>query len=163
RKQLLGDNHPDVATSLNNLALLYSSQGRYTEAEPLYLQALDLRKQLLGDNHPHVATSLNNLAELYRSQGRYTEAEPLYLEALAIAEQALGENHPNTIIFRENLQIMRQQQKPTSLTWWQWIIVIPIVILWMPFYLLWMLTRWLVRRFIRSRVLTVIDVIMSSF
>ncbi len=28
----LGDNHPDVATSLNNLALLYDSQGRYTEA-----------------------------------------------------------------------------------------------------------------------------------
>ncbi len=29
RKQLLGDNHPDVATSLNNLAALYDSQGRY--------------------------------------------------------------------------------------------------------------------------------------
>ncbi|WP_133158959.1 tetratricopeptide repeat protein, partial [Microcystis aeruginosa] len=70
--QLLGDNHPHVATSLNNLAALYESQGRYTEAEPLYLEALDLKKQLLGDNHPHVATSLNNLAALYESQGRYT-------------------------------------------------------------------------------------------
>ncbi|MFM6063597.1 MAG: tetratricopeptide repeat protein, partial [Microcystis panniformis] len=28
---------------------MYKSQGRYTEAEPLYLQALDLRKRLLGD------------------------------------------------------------------------------------------------------------------
>ncbi|TYT71705.1 tetratricopeptide repeat protein, partial [Microcystis aeruginosa] len=44
-KQLLGDNHPDVATSLNNLAGLYRSQGKYTEAEPLFLEALDLRKQ----------------------------------------------------------------------------------------------------------------------
>ncbi|KXS90506.1 NB-ARC domain-containing protein, partial [Microcystis aeruginosa NIES-88] len=34
----LGDNHPHVATSLNNLAELYRSQGRYTEAEPLYLE-----------------------------------------------------------------------------------------------------------------------------
>ncbi|WP_130758765.1 tetratricopeptide repeat protein, partial [Microcystis aeruginosa] len=73
-KRLLGDNHPHVATSLNNLAGLYDSQGRYTEAEPLYLEALDLYKRLLGDNHPHVATSLNNLAGLYDSQGRYTEA-----------------------------------------------------------------------------------------
>ena len=32
----LGPEHPDVATSLNNLALLYGSQGRYAEAEPLY-------------------------------------------------------------------------------------------------------------------------------
>jgi hypothetical protein len=51
-------------TSLNNLAGLYHSQGRYTEAEPLYLEALDLRKQLLGDNHPDVALSLNNLADI---------------------------------------------------------------------------------------------------
>jgi tetratricopeptide (TPR) repeat protein len=148
-KRLLGDNHPDVATSLNNLAALYKSQGRYTEAEPLYLEALDLKKRLLGDNHPDVATSLNNLAGLYRSQGRYTEAEPLYLEALDLYKRLLGENHPNTKTCRNNLQRLRQQQKPTSLTWWQWIIVTPIVILWMPFYLLWMLTRWLVRRFIR--------------
>ena len=149
RKQLLGDNHPDVATSLNNLAELYRSQGRYPEAEPLYLEALDLSKRLLGDNHPDVAQSLNNLAVLYHSQGRYREAEPLYLEALDLSKRLLGDNHPDTKNCRNNLQIMRQQQKPTSLTWWQWIIAIPIVILWMPFYLLWMLTRWLVRRFIR--------------
>ena len=100
----LGDNHPLVATSLNNLAALYESQGRYPEAEPLLLEALDLRKRLLGDNHPLVALSLNNLALLYQFQGRYTEAEPLYLQALAIAEQALGENHPNTVKIRENLE-----------------------------------------------------------
>jgi tetratricopeptide (TPR) repeat protein len=63
-----------VAASLNNLALLYQSQGRYTEAEPLYLEALDLTKRLLGDNHPSVAASFNNLAFLYESQGRYSEA-----------------------------------------------------------------------------------------
>ncbi|MBD2289638.1 tetratricopeptide repeat protein, partial [Microcystis wesenbergii FACHB-1317] len=128
----------------------------------LLLEALDLTKRLLGYNHPHVAQSLNNLAYLYNSQGRYTEAEPLYLEALDLYKQLLGDNHPNTKTCRNNLQRLRQQQKPTSLTWWQWIIVTPIVILWMqwiivtpivilwmPFYLLWMLTRWLVRRFIR--------------
>jgi tetratricopeptide (TPR) repeat protein len=105
----LGDNHPHVATSLNNLAYLYYSQGRYTEAEPLYLEALDLRKQLLGDNHPDVATSLNNLAALYDSQGRYTEAEPLYLEAINIATQGLGENHPHTQTFYQNYLRMLSQ------------------------------------------------------
>ncbi|NCR97367.1 MAG: tetratricopeptide repeat protein, partial [Microcystis aeruginosa L311-01] len=149
RKRLLGDNHPHVADSLSNLAGLYDFQGRYTEAEPLYLQALDLRKRLLGDNHPDVALSLSNLAGLYDFQGRYTEAEPLYLQALDLRKRLLGENHPDTKNCRNNLQIMRLQQKFTSLTWLRWIIVIPIVILWMPFYLLWMLTRWLVRRFIR--------------
>ena len=72
-KKLLGAGHPYVATSLNNLALLYKTQGRYTEAEPLFIQALDMRKKLLGAEHPSVATSLNNLAALYEYQGRYTE------------------------------------------------------------------------------------------
>jgi tetratricopeptide (TPR) repeat protein len=114
RKRLLGDNHPDVAQSLNNLAALYKSQARYKKAESLFLQALELRKRLLGDNHPLVANSLNNLAALYQSQGKYEEAEPLYLQALGIAEQALGENHPNTVKVRESLQLMRQQQHPSS-------------------------------------------------
>ncbi|MEL7036262.1 MAG: tetratricopeptide repeat-containing protein, partial [Cyanobacteria bacterium J06592_8] len=81
-KKLLGPEHPDVATSLNNLALLYSSQGRYEEAEPLYQQALEMYKKLLGPEHPNVALSLNNLAELYSSQGRYEEAKPLLKQAL---------------------------------------------------------------------------------
>jgi tetratricopeptide (TPR) repeat protein len=84
RKQLHGENHPDVATSLNNLAELYRAQGRYTEAEPLYKQSLAMSKRLLGENHPSVATILNNLAELYRAQGRYSEAEPLLKQAEAI-------------------------------------------------------------------------------
>ncbi|MBD2338416.1 tetratricopeptide repeat protein, partial [Calothrix sp. FACHB-156] len=74
----------DLATSLNNLAGLYDSQGRYSEAETLYTQALALRRKLLGEEHPDVASSLNNLAALYYSQGRYSEAEPLYSQALAL-------------------------------------------------------------------------------
>ncbi|ACK72245.1 NB-ARC domain protein [Gloeothece citriformis PCC 7424] len=102
-KTRLGDNHPDVVTSLNNLAVLYDSQGRYTEAEPLLQKALKLMQQLDGENHPHVATALNNLALLYKSQGRYTEAEPLYLQALKLRQQLLGDNHLNVAITLNNL------------------------------------------------------------
>ena len=34
----LGEEHHDVATSLNNLAFIYYTQERYHEAEPLFLQ-----------------------------------------------------------------------------------------------------------------------------
>ncbi|MCA2553140.1 MAG: tetratricopeptide repeat protein, partial [Microcystis sp. M04BS1] len=99
----------------NNLAGLYDSQGRYTAAEPLYLEALDLKKQLLGDNHPSVATSLNGLAGLYRSQGKYKEAEPLYREAINIATQVLGENHPHTQTIMENYKTMLSQLRQAEL------------------------------------------------
>ena len=35
-EKILGKDHPNVATSLNNLAGLYKVIGRYSEAEPLY-------------------------------------------------------------------------------------------------------------------------------
>jgi tetratricopeptide (TPR) repeat protein len=111
-KKRLGEEHPDVAASLNNLALLYDSQGRYSEAEPLYIQALALRRQLLGEEHPDVALSLNNLALLYNSQGRYSEAEPFYIQALDICERRLGANHPNTVTTRDNLAYLRD--RPSS-------------------------------------------------
>ncbi|HEY9607173.1 MAG TPA: tetratricopeptide repeat protein, partial [Allocoleopsis sp.] len=94
-RERLGQEHPDVALSLNNLAFLYKDQGRYAEAEPLYLQALEMRKRLLGTEHPDVAFSLNNLARIYYGQGRYAEAEPLYLQALELRKHLLGTEHPS--------------------------------------------------------------------
>ncbi|HEY9691096.1 MAG TPA: SAV_2336 N-terminal domain-related protein [Oculatellaceae cyanobacterium] len=106
----LGQDHPDVATSLNNLANLYYLQGRYSEAEPLYLQALELRQRLLGQDHPDVATSLNNLANLYYLQGRYSEAEPLYLQALELRQRLLGQNHPDVATNLNNLANLYSSQ-----------------------------------------------------
>jgi tetratricopeptide (TPR) repeat protein len=44
--QDFGEQDPRLATSLNNLALLYHAQGRYGDAEPLYKRARDPRKGL---------------------------------------------------------------------------------------------------------------------
>jgi tetratricopeptide (TPR) repeat protein len=93
----------ELATSMNSLANLYYSQGRYELAEPLYAEALALSKDLLGARHPHVAASMNNLAILYSSQGRYELAEPLYAEALALNKGLLGDRHPNVAASMNNL------------------------------------------------------------
>ncbi len=105
-----GEAHPDVATSVSNLAGLYRNQGRYEEAEPLYVQALGLYRQLLGEAHPDVATSMNNLALLYKSQGRYEEAEPLYVQALELYRQLLGEAHPDMANILDNLAELYRNQ-----------------------------------------------------
>jgi len=102
-EKVLGPDHPHVAISLNNLALLYYAQGKYAEAEPLYKQSLAIREKALGPDHPDVATSLNNLAELYRVQGKYAEVEPLYKQSLAIIEKALGPDHPDVAQSLNNL------------------------------------------------------------
>ena len=92
-----------LATSLNNLANLYYNQGKYSEAEPLYLDALEMRRRLFTGDHPNVATSLNNLALLYNSQGKYSEAEPLYLDALEMRKRLFTGDHPDVATSLNNL------------------------------------------------------------
>jgi tetratricopeptide (TPR) repeat protein len=109
-ERALGRDHRRVATSLNNLALLYKDQGKYAQAEPLYQRALTIDRKALGPDHPELAAHLNNLAELYRARGKYAEAEPLYQWALAIDEKALGSNHPGVATDLNNLALLYDDQ-----------------------------------------------------
>jgi tetratricopeptide (TPR) repeat protein len=105
-----GNEDPQFAFSLHQLARLYNSQGKYNEAEPLYRRSLSIREKQLGEDHPNVAESLNNLAELYHSQGKYNGAEPLFLRSLSILESQLGENHPDIAIRLNNLALLYYSQ-----------------------------------------------------
>src|SRR4051812_21835217 len=62
---LSGENHPDLAHSLNNLADLHRELGYYTQAEQPYLHALKIKSAALGKEHPDYARSLNDLGRLY--------------------------------------------------------------------------------------------------
>ena len=110
RRNLLGDEHEDIAASLDQAARLYYYQGRYGEAEPLYQDALAMYKRLLGDEHPDVASSLNNLALLYFNQGRYGEADPLYQDALAMYKRLLMNEHPDVASSLNNLALLYNNQ-----------------------------------------------------
>jgi tetratricopeptide (TPR) repeat protein len=92
-----------LAYTLNKLALLYYSQGRYSEAEPLLLEALEMTKQLFIGDHLSISTSLNNLALLYDNQGRYSEAEPLHLEALEMTKRLFIGDNPSVATSLNNL------------------------------------------------------------
>jgi CHAT domain-containing protein len=92
-EKVLGPEHPDVATSLNNLAALYEDQGKYSEAEPLLKRALQIRERALGPNNLYFAQSLMNLANLYRYAGRQADAERLYKQSLEIEEKLLGQDN----------------------------------------------------------------------
>ncbi|MBE9105440.1 tetratricopeptide repeat protein, partial [Nostoc cf. edaphicum LEGE 07299] len=109
-QSLFAGDYPDVATSLNNLALLYNSQGRYSDAEPLLIEALAMTKRLFAGDHPDVALSLNNLANLYDSQGRYSDAEPLLIEALAMRKRLFAGDHPDVATSLNNLANLYESQ-----------------------------------------------------
>jgi tetratricopeptide (TPR) repeat protein len=100
----------ELAESLNNLAELYYFQGRYSEAEPLFQQALEIRQRLFSGDHIDVAASLNNLAYLYLSKGRYAEAEPLYRQALEMRQRLFSGDHPDVASSLNNLAYLYNSQ-----------------------------------------------------
>uniref|UniRef100_A0A3B3QM67 Kinesin light chain n=1 Tax=Paramormyrops kingsleyae TaxID=1676925 RepID=A0A3B3QM67_9TELE len=126
-----GHDHPDVATMLNILALVYrcslttvrvahtvvpdcaaglvvlvAYQNKYKEAAHLLNDALSIREKTLGKDHPDhpdVAKQLNNLALLCQNQGKYQEVEHYYCRALKIYECRLGPDDPNVAKTKNNL------------------------------------------------------------
>ena len=59
-KKIFGEDHADVATSYNNLALVYSCLGEYNEGKELFEKSLMMQKKIFGEDHAHLATSYNN-------------------------------------------------------------------------------------------------------
>jgi CHAT domain-containing protein/Tfp pilus assembly protein PilF len=110
RERILGPDHPDMAVSLNNVAMLYESQGNHAAAEPLFKRALEITEKAFGPGHPEVSVSLNNLAGLYYSESNLTDAEPLFQRALKIAKKAFGPDHSRTATSLNNLAVLYLDQ-----------------------------------------------------
>jgi tetratricopeptide (TPR) repeat protein len=89
--------NPDVAGTLNNLAVLYSDTNQMQKAEQAYSEALRLRRALAKSNpkvyNPDVAMTLNNLAVLYRVTNQMQKAEQACSEALRLY-RALAKSNP---------------------------------------------------------------------
>ena len=64
------EEHPDTLNSMINLALTYKNQGRWKEAEELFVQVMETSLRVLGQEHPDTLNSMANLASTYRNQGR---------------------------------------------------------------------------------------------
>src|SRR2546430_6102919 len=92
-----GRRHPDLLTSIANLASTYWNQGRWTQAEELEVQVMETRKRVLGAEHPSTLTSIANLASTYRNQGRWTQAEELEVQVMGTSSRVLGAEHHSTL------------------------------------------------------------------
>jgi CHAT domain-containing protein/Tfp pilus assembly protein PilF len=103
RRKILGENAPDVARSMINLASVYVAKADYARAEPLFRNALEIFKRTLNPQDSDFAASLNNLGMLYFVEGEYAQAEPLLREAMEIWKKGLGPQHASYATSLDNL------------------------------------------------------------
>jgi hypothetical protein len=69
REKVLGKKHPYTLHSMNNLALVLQTQGKYDEAEKLHRRTLELEEKVLRREHPSTLQSMNNIALVLDKQG----------------------------------------------------------------------------------------------
>ncbi|MEO0560361.1 MAG: serine/threonine-protein kinase, partial [Bacteroidota bacterium] len=110
REAALGPDHPNVATTLNDLGWLHADQGRPDLAEANYRRALAITRSAFGDEHSNVPTMINNIAVLYRDRGDYEDARALLEEALSIQTRQLGDDHPDLAYAYNNLARVAKEQ-----------------------------------------------------
>ena len=97
RRQMLGDEHSQVAESLMHLASVQERRADYAGAEASLHEALAIRRRLYGNKHADVALTLRQLGTLLRNRRDYTSAEPVFREMLSIRRHLYGNEHPEVI------------------------------------------------------------------
>lgn len=102
-ENIYGEDDPEFAIGLHNLAWLLHSTKRTLEAKSLMKRALEISERAFGNEHPQVAASLGNLALLLQDTNNPNEAESMLLRALEIDEKTLGRTHPDVAIRLNNL------------------------------------------------------------
>ncbi len=88
---------------MDELGLYLKSRGRFSEAELLYLWALEIDEKWFGPEHSKVAVRLNNLARLLEGMRRFEQAEFLKQRALEVDEKWFGPEHPEVVVRLNNL------------------------------------------------------------
>ncbi|KAH7339361.1 hypothetical protein B0J17DRAFT_545901, partial [Rhizoctonia solani] len=84
---------------LNQLAIAYSSQGRYDAAEQLQVHILSASQQPWRANHAHprILSSMELLAVNYKLLGRLEETSQLLVRVTGARIRLQGEEHPDTL------------------------------------------------------------------
>ena len=110
RQKVLGLEHPNTLTSMNNLASTFWNQGQWKEAKELEIQVMEIRKRVLGVEHPNTLTSMNIIASIFWNQGQWKEAKELGIQVMEIRKRVLGVEHPDTLTSMSNLAFIFKSQ-----------------------------------------------------
>ena len=95
REKTLGPEHPEVSESLLGLASLYSDQGKYAEAEPLYKRSLTILENAdaYWAGYPNVPGVMEAYAGMLHKDHRDAEAAEMEARARSVrAEHHLEES-----------------------------------------------------------------------
>lgn len=96
-RDLLGDQHPDVAGVLHLLGEIARADRKLEKAEAYFEESLQKWEAFFGGSHYQVCRAVSSLAQLYQQQGRLTLAEQYHQRNLVALEGRFGAENPNLV------------------------------------------------------------------
>lgn len=111
RRKTSGEEHPDTAAAMQELAGVYNQVGKYPAAEKLLTRALEIEHRLKKDEDPATLATVFQLAIIVSNHiGDYPRAEALYAKNLEARRRVLGELAPETLATMNNLAEIQSRQ-----------------------------------------------------
>lgn len=105
-----GPEHPQHATTLNNLGVVYGRLGRLQEAEKAQRESLRIREKHLHADHPELARTQHNLGAALLRRGQLSDAEPLILRSVEALRESVLDRHDDYAAALTTLAVLRRQQ-----------------------------------------------------
>ena len=75
-----------MASTYNNMAVLYEEKDELDHAEEFYLKAISIREEL---SPKEADSAYNNIAFVYRKKGEFEKAEDFHFKSIDIGEEVL--------------------------------------------------------------------------
>lgn len=111
RNRLLGDEHPDTLTTMNNLAETLRAQGDLAGARKIQEQVLEITRRILGEEHPDTSLSAWNLVYTLLQMGNPAEAiDILKRDLLWLLQRESSDLEANQQKIREMIIQMIEQK-----------------------------------------------------
>ena len=100
-RKLLGENHPDTISSMENEAMRLIVC--HDDREKMLRKTLAMWTSVMGKEHPNTLANMDHLAETLKTQGKIKESIDMHQQAYDLRRLHLGEEHPDTLKSMSNL------------------------------------------------------------
>ena len=110
KEKAWGPDHTSTLDTVNNLANLYSDQGKLVEAEQMYQRTLQGYQEAIGpDDIITYVPALNTiwgLGCLFELQADITKARTMFAKAICGYEQVFGPEHTKSKTLQDRLHVL---------------------------------------------------------
>ncbi len=106
-KEILGENHREVAKIYNSISLVYWNKGDSKNAVNYYNKSFSIKLRHLMEQGDTIAQDYKFIERETVTAGTYDEAKKSFKESLALHLDAYGQNHPLIASIHEHIGILQ--------------------------------------------------------